>query len=171
MVCEYTSSTPRNSKVAQNKHVKTCKKCALKNQATNLKISIHEWPLPTNENQAKAAVFELEIPKTFLNWREATYHLLLCCFVSDIPQWGQSKLTFAWFKYKDIQKWGTTHKGRLQLASSVVRKFLILRLVAKTTVAGNVTFSFCDIKPLLMLFALGLWLILNPERIFTGPLQ
>ena len=32
------------------------------NDAASMKISAHEWPLPSADAEAKAAVFELEVP-------------------------------------------------------------------------------------------------------------
>ncbi|MCJ1462481.1 hypothetical protein MMC07_001083 [Pseudocyphellaria aurata] len=54
-------------------HVQYCHKCSLENQANNIHISIHEWPLPALETEAKAAVFELQCPIAVAAWRDATF--------------------------------------------------------------------------------------------------
>lgn len=39
-----------------------CRRCGIERKANNIHISVHEWPLPDSEDQAKAAVFELRCP-------------------------------------------------------------------------------------------------------------
>ncbi|KAL8377020.1 hypothetical protein RB595_007919 [Gaeumannomyces hyphopodioides] len=51
--------------------------CSLKSQMDNLKIDIHEWPLPNNPLSALATVFELSSPDSFSSWRDATAFLVL----------------------------------------------------------------------------------------------
>ncbi|KAI2625249.1 hypothetical protein GGS21DRAFT_314838 [Xylaria nigripes] len=58
------------------RHKPSCQKCKLKAQAANLRINIHEWPLPKNDLKAKAVVFELCILPCFQSWRQATFYLL-----------------------------------------------------------------------------------------------
>ncbi|EIW76857.1 hypothetical protein CONPUDRAFT_130199 [Coniophora puteana RWD-64-598 SS2] len=53
-----------------------CRRCNLEKEAENISISIYERPLPSNETQAKSAVFEIACPTSFSAWRDATYHLL-----------------------------------------------------------------------------------------------
>lgn len=54
-----------------------CKKCALHNEAYNMRIAVHEWPLPTDEIACKSAVMELDCPLEFAAWRNLTWMLLL----------------------------------------------------------------------------------------------
>ncbi|KAL8310331.1 hypothetical protein RB597_010256 [Gaeumannomyces tritici] len=58
-------------------HDRNCNKCSLKSQMDNLKIGIHEWPLPNNPLAAVATVFELSSPNSFSSWRDATAFLVL----------------------------------------------------------------------------------------------
>ena len=51
---------------------KGCQKCAWENQAKNMGINLHEWPLPTCQLKAKSTVFELDVPTAFGSWREST---------------------------------------------------------------------------------------------------
>ncbi|KAK1760199.1 hypothetical protein QBC47DRAFT_427171 [Echria macrotheca] len=53
-----------------------CPSCELSTQAQELKISIFEWPLPADQNEAKAVVFEISVPKAVAAWRNATISLL-----------------------------------------------------------------------------------------------
>jgi hypothetical protein len=57
-------------------HHKHCSKCQLERSMAKMRIKIHEHPLPSNLVQAKSVVFELDCPKAFLDYREATWTLL-----------------------------------------------------------------------------------------------
>ncbi|KIY70910.1 hypothetical protein CYLTODRAFT_391279 [Cylindrobasidium torrendii FP15055 ss-10] len=54
-----------------------CAKCYLQKRLTNMRIAIHEWPLPRGELDIKTVIFEMYAPRSFVHWREITYHLLL----------------------------------------------------------------------------------------------
>lgn len=54
----------------------SCQKCYYASQRDGLSIEVHEWPLPSDPFQAKAVVFELEVPSWFENWRNARLVLL-----------------------------------------------------------------------------------------------
>lgn len=69
-----------------------CVKCKIINQANNLTIEPHVWPLPESESQAHGITFELQVPCSFGNWRDCTVFLL-----SDVFR----------LKYKDTRSWGT----------------------------------------------------------------
>ncbi|KAG9310853.1 hypothetical protein JVU11DRAFT_8708 [Chiua virens] len=56
-------------------HDRYCQKCGLENQ--DIIIAVHEWPLPANQAQAEAVVFELDCPVSINMWRTATFHLLV----------------------------------------------------------------------------------------------
>jgi hypothetical protein len=52
-----------------------CRKCAFENerrQVASRGIEVHEWPLPSDETQAKRVVFELAPPKALQLWRSLT---------------------------------------------------------------------------------------------------
>jgi hypothetical protein len=57
-------------------HAKWCKKCQNEELARNMKINIHEWPLPADEILAKHITFELQVPTIFQRWRSTTYYIL-----------------------------------------------------------------------------------------------
>ena len=44
---------------------------------TDMRIRVHEWPLPTKRLEAEVVVFELDCPISFNMWRSATFHLLV----------------------------------------------------------------------------------------------
>lgn len=54
----------------------SCQKCSYASQRDRLSIRVHEWPLPRDAFQAKAVVFELEMPSWFGYWRNARLVLL-----------------------------------------------------------------------------------------------
>ena len=44
---------------------------------SDIRIRVHEWPLPANQLQAEVVVFELDCPISFNMWRTATFHILV----------------------------------------------------------------------------------------------
>ncbi|OTA75927.1 hypothetical protein M434DRAFT_383777 [Hypoxylon sp. CO27-5] len=52
-----------------------CLKCRLRQEATDLDIQIHEWPLPQRELETKSVVFELQVPTYFGHWRDTTVYV------------------------------------------------------------------------------------------------
>lgn len=68
--CQYIS-TNINGKPYEY-HCNSCYKCECRKSAQELHVSIHEWPLPTDELALKTVVFELQVPKWFTTWRQAT---------------------------------------------------------------------------------------------------
>ena len=53
-----------------------CEKCRLGDTAEEMKIGVHEWPLPSSVLPLKATIFELRCPYAFQMWRTSTYMLL-----------------------------------------------------------------------------------------------
>ncbi|KAI8631861.1 hypothetical protein F5Y19DRAFT_492813 [Xylariaceae sp. FL1651] len=74
--CEYTSVLNRWTGCYRERHSYSCRKCYYKDSAELLEIEIYEWPLPREENEAKAVVFELQVPAPFGHWRECTAFIL-----------------------------------------------------------------------------------------------
>ena len=52
----------KGNRVQVTEHNPACAKCKLRTSAQSMTISIHEWPLPSNDAESKAAVFELDVP-------------------------------------------------------------------------------------------------------------
>ena len=67
----------RYNRFTQTQHSRSCRKCELENSAAHLEIAVHEWPLSSIYSQAKATVFELEVPQDFSYWRDATTFLMM----------------------------------------------------------------------------------------------
>ena len=57
--------------------IEGCLKCCLEKRMTNMKISVYERPLPSTECEAKAVVFELQVPDAIAAWRNSTLKLLV----------------------------------------------------------------------------------------------
>ncbi|KAK7677682.1 hypothetical protein QCA50_019373 [Cerrena zonata] len=53
-----------------------CRKCQLLKKAKKLSITIHEWPLPSDQLEAESVVFELACPAVFSIWRNVTFSML-----------------------------------------------------------------------------------------------
>ncbi|KFA75787.1 hypothetical protein S40288_09660, partial [Stachybotrys chartarum IBT 40288] len=76
------------------KHCDSCRKCRLQDEADNMRIEAHEWPLPTDSAMIKAVVFELRVPPYITSWRNCTLFLLQTVFRLDShdlePSWSCS---------------------------------------------------------------------------------
>ncbi|KAG9309803.1 hypothetical protein JVU11DRAFT_10179 [Chiua virens] len=94
-------------------HDRYCQKCQL--EAQEIDIAIHEWPLPAEQLQAEAVVFELDCPVSFNMWRSATFHLLIdLCLPSVQPTDPYIQL----FDYAALQSYLVRHpRSRISLAS------------------------------------------------------
>ncbi|KAG7094406.1 hypothetical protein E1B28_008006 [Marasmius oreades] len=55
---------------------KKCPKCKLEKEMSSMEIRVLEWPLPSDDSEAKGTVFELAPPVVFSIWRDTTYFLL-----------------------------------------------------------------------------------------------
>ncbi|KAK0127299.1 hypothetical protein ONS96_006849 [Cadophora gregata f. sp. sojae] len=108
----------KNNKVQVTEHNPACAKCKLRTTAQNMVINIHEWPLPFKDAEAKAAVFELDVPEMIWIWRESTYEMLVEVFTPPFQAPPQPEDKYTFFDFKGISRWLKTRKnGRVQLAS------------------------------------------------------
>ncbi|KAB5592331.1 kinase-(PK-like) protein [Ceratobasidium theobromae] len=57
-------------------HCQWCTRCRIERDRDSMTIELHEWPLPSDELEAEAAVFELRRPAVFTIWRDITYQIL-----------------------------------------------------------------------------------------------
>jgi hypothetical protein len=101
-------------------HSPRCTRCLLQKQAQAMKIDIFEWPLPEKDTEAKAAVFELDVPTVIYAWRETTYRLLADvftpCFTTPKEAVNKYKLNC----FGGVRPYIKSLAGRLQLASPQV---------------------------------------------------
>ena len=95
-----------------------CEKCELFKQAKALTLKIYEWPLPENKAQAKAAIFELMTPPTFIAWRTMTWVI-----IAEIGKesWGSSaSLHTSVQSYAGFSGYCASQKSRLSLGSATI---------------------------------------------------
>ncbi|KJZ71039.1 hypothetical protein HIM_09566 [Hirsutella minnesotensis 3608] len=52
-----------------------CERCPTMRRARSMEITAHEWPLPRQEFEAQAAVFELMVPGTISDWRDLSVYV------------------------------------------------------------------------------------------------
>lgn len=102
------------------KHAPWCKRCAVERSSRDMRISPYEWPLPINQSEAEAIVFELRRPGAFMIWRDVTYRVLRdLASVSDDARSFSIKGTLE--SYDGLRAWRTTSNiitARVVLASS-----------------------------------------------------
>jgi hypothetical protein len=85
-------------------------------------IECHEWPLPQNDLDAKAAVFELDVPTAISKWRDITYFILVDIFTTKplrtLVQGNQN--VYYLHQYSKLKSYSKNLRiPRLQLASSI----------------------------------------------------
>lgn len=83
---------------------KSCSRCAIKKKAEVLKIAVYERPLSKDQSVAKATVFELKIPETFSNWRDASVYLIadVLQFQYVQPKKPRSKCQYTLTSHHDL---------------------------------------------------------------------
>ena len=120
--CQYISHWRKRQQVSE--HSSSCQKCKLSSRAKGLTINVHEWPLPESDLQAKAAVFELDVPTIVSKWRDTTYSIIVDILSVELsaqtPRQGKGKQqnVYPLCSYAGLQKFMMSQAGRLQLAST-----------------------------------------------------
>ncbi|KAH7333001.1 hypothetical protein B0J17DRAFT_579243 [Rhizoctonia solani] len=61
----------------RQQHSEFCGRCLKEIERKDLGIEAYEWPLPRHTPAAKAVVFELDRPISFVIWRDITYEILV----------------------------------------------------------------------------------------------
>ncbi|KAF8533563.1 hypothetical protein BDD12DRAFT_898540 [Trichophaea hybrida] len=118
--CEYTSVSKR-----AEYHSPNCRRCSLERQAKNMRIAVHEWPLPVDELRRKVAVFELHCPLAFWVWRDTTYRILLdICTPNDDDKYKrntpQGKSLSKFFEGSNLMQYHRSDNNqRLSLSSTM----------------------------------------------------
>ncbi|KAF2757894.1 hypothetical protein EJ05DRAFT_464797 [Pseudovirgaria hyperparasitica] len=115
-------------------HSPKCKRCQLSKKADQIRIKLYEWPLPSDENELKALVFELRVPRSFQAWRDGLHFILMATLKCDYVCPGQSRPkllanTYSGLKnFRDSDAWKSRHidvatTARSQLGSVLKRSF------------------------------------------------
>jgi hypothetical protein len=100
-------------------HSGSCRKCELKSTAENLHITVHEWPLPKADLEARSAVFELDVPPAIAKWRDITYTLLIDVLSPPhLCNSQQGTTIYCLHEFNGLEQYVQSQTGRLQLASS-----------------------------------------------------
>lgn len=97
-----------------------CGFCKLDKKIKGIGIDIFEWPLPADESQAMAAVFEIQVDKTVNIWRGATMTLLTKVFREEDDLKSSATIDKLWWvgSYSGIQPY-LRSQSRLHPASTV----------------------------------------------------
>lgn len=100
-----------------------CQKCQTNNRAHNLKIDVHEWPLPEATMQAQLVVFELCPPRAFTAWREITYKVLFDIGMpSTSDKADRPKLLLDTFS--GLRHWALCHEYHRITIGSTTKSFI-----------------------------------------------
>ncbi|KAF9473711.1 hypothetical protein BDN70DRAFT_362759 [Pholiota conissans] len=117
MNCTFFDAVDRWGNVEPKHLYYRCGKCITLNRADELRISIHEWPLPRHTFEAEAVVFELNCPLAFSVWRTHTYQILRDLGMAEFHSKSTTAHTLS--GYDGLKKWTTTRDwGRIVLASN-----------------------------------------------------
>jgi hypothetical protein len=115
LTCEYHKVNLNRRK---RKHSKSCPKCKLEKEATNMRIDVHEWPLPARHLEAQAVVFELNCPPVFAIWRTRTYQVLRDFGMAHVSVQSKSTPCVLLEDYKGLAPWSTEGtSGRITFGS------------------------------------------------------
>ena len=100
------------------KHVKACPKCRLQKRADQMRIEVHEWPLPRRPLESEAIIFELKCPPVFAIWRTWTYHILRDIGMAYISVLSKFYPEMLLEDYKGLANWSTKGtSGRITFGS------------------------------------------------------
>ena len=80
-------------------------------------IDIYEWPLPENEVQCRAAVFELDCPSAFAAWRKLTW-IIIQDLGRTRPHEGDQPADTV-LDYNGLKNYGKDKFSRIVLASDL----------------------------------------------------
>ncbi|KAF4445849.1 hypothetical protein F53441_10495 [Fusarium austroafricanum] len=93
-----------------------CHRCSLPAKAKKLKITPHEWPLPEDELEAQATVFEMDVPEAFAIWRDTTVY-----FIDNVLGFTSSdsypRSSYPLATYRSLSTWFSSKRYRVQLLS------------------------------------------------------
>ena len=123
-----------------------CLKCAIHSQAKSLTISVHEWPLPGEELEARAVAFEIAVPTAISNWRDAAFSILADVFgafpgrpANEGNHVNQS--LYFLHNYDGLRNYIGTPAGRIRLGS--IRKSFLVAHYKKQDVSKSSEASIC----------------------------
>ncbi|MCJ1357823.1 MAG: hypothetical protein MMC33_007819 [Icmadophila ericetorum] len=133
LACEFEWHEKRGR--TSYRHSPSCLSCKLKSRAQGLSVDVHEWPLPERDWEAKAVVFELEVPLVICNWRDTTFKLLVDIF-SEISRSRDPEKIYFLRQYSGLARDFRGDVGRLQLASTA-KSFVVAHYRAQKVSQAN----------------------------------
>ena len=98
-------------------HDHSCHKCKTEKKAQEVTIDVYEWPLPENEAQCRAALFELGCPSGFAAWRKITWMIIQDLGRSCLTKGTKPADTV--LSYSGLKKYQNHQASRIVLASDV----------------------------------------------------
>ena len=113
--CLYTERMDKFGNITSVHNKYDCHKCQLERSAENVKIAVHEYPLPDDDSFAKTAVFELLCPREFTAWRDTTWNI-----VNNLGRKLQTKdkaPQVLLFDYYGLRGYGNRNTHAISLAS------------------------------------------------------
>ena len=96
-------------------HSGSCHKCMIEKKVQDMTIDIYEWPLPKNEAQCRAALFELDCPPGFAAWRDLTWTIMQDLGRTRLIKGDQPADTV--LNYSGLKDYGSHEASRIVLAS------------------------------------------------------
>ncbi|KAI0480855.1 hypothetical protein GGR56DRAFT_688190 [Xylariaceae sp. FL0804] len=105
--------------IPNRKHRRDCQRCKDEREASNLEIEVDEWPLSSNEIEAKTTVFELNVPASYRAWRDMTVYVLIKVLGFKNPARTLEEFTprYPLHSYKRLSERFRGSAGRIHLAS------------------------------------------------------
>lgn len=134
----------------ESRHSHSCPCRRYKREAKSIEISVHEWPLPTAQRQAKSTVFELQVPKPFGSWRDTTLFFLYNCLGVQYVKTSSPRAEHRLQTYSGLSSFFTSHgqHSRIGLLSQnkphkrTHRRDRLIVNVAETDICLNNGLSF-----------------------------
>lgn len=112
--CSYYEVVDHTTGIPSQVHRGSCERCSYRSSAELLTIKVHEWPLPTNKLKTQSTIFELQVPKPFNDWRNATTYVLIDVLKSAYDKGG----SFEWTLERYLPSFHKTGARRLSLVST-----------------------------------------------------
>lgn len=116
MECDVTTKKQRGTTILA--HPSSCKRCRVEAKAKALSVHIHEWPLPRNDLEAQATVFEMAAPVAISEWRDLTIYFINDVLLSQPKHTSTPSTSYALRTYQPLKSWYTSQSHcRMHLRS------------------------------------------------------
>ena len=109
--CEYYDSMLN----LMMEHNPNCLKCKITKEAKAMNVKIYEWPLPEDKNLQNAVIFELRIPQSISDLRDAVH--IFRTKILGIKNKSLTELRGTWIAYNEISKYALKRERVVTLGS------------------------------------------------------